>query len=351
MKTHFWGIVSILFLVSCNQKNKVEQVERAFYYWKTSEEDLKSSEYNVLDSLKIKKLYVKFFEVEYNQTMGNIPVSKTNLNKYYWFDEDKIEINTIIVPTIFIKNDVFIKSSKTELDTLISNIHQLVKKYHKEKFKNFDRHLNEIQFDCDWTLKSKDNYFYFLEEFHKQTKIDLSCTLRLYPYKYRTKMGIPPVKKVTLMCYNLIQPFEDNTKNSILEISELESYLTVSKKYPLHLDIALPIFSWCHLYQYDEFRGFTGLKKDVLNKISNKKSDLWYEVKIDTSINDTYYRIGDKIKFEEANEQKINDAITLLKKNIDFDKQTTITLFHLDSNNLNVYDHETLAKFYSSFSN
>lgn len=351
MKTSFWGIICLLFLASCSHENKVEKVERAFYYWKSSESGFENSEFDALDSLKIKKLYVKFFEVSRNETMGNIPISKTNLNNDYWYNDNKENFSVIIVPTVFIKNEVFIKSTKSEIDTLISNIHHLVKKYHKERFKNYNEKINEIQFDCDWTIKSKDNYFYFLEEFHKQTKIDLSCTLRLYPYKYRTKMGIPPVKKATLMCYNLIQPFKDNTKNSILEVSELESYLTVSKKYPFHLDIALPVFSWCHHYQYDQFKGFTGLQKEVLEKISHKKNSLWYEIKKDTSINDTYYRIGDKIKFEEASEQNINKAIKLLKKHIDFDKQTTITLFHLDSNNLNSYKNETLAKFYTSFSN
>lgn len=351
MKTCFWGIVALLFLTSCNKENKVEHVERAFYYWKSNEDNLNQIEKEALDSLNINKLYVKFFEVSHNQTMGNIPISKTNITENYWYNDTEKKSKIIIVPTIFIKNDVFLKSSKKDIDTLVSNIYHLVKKYHKERFNKFESKLTEIQFDCDWTLKSKENYFYFLNEFHKKTNLELSCTLRLYPYKYRTKMGIPPVKKVTLMCYNLIQPFKDNAKNSILDVDELEAYLTVSKKYPIHLDIALPVFSWCHHYQYDEFKGFTTLPKKTLEKICTKKSELWYVIKKDTTIYDTYYRVGDKIKYEEANEQKINMAISLLKKKIDFDQNTTITLFHLDSTNINNKNYEKLSKFYTSFSN
>jgi hypothetical protein len=349
MQRFFLVLLFLTVLSSCHH-NKIENIERAFYYWKSKEYGLNDDESKWFDTLNVKKLYVKFFEVKYDEAMGNIPISKNRLYIYNYKKKDE-EINNNVVPTVFIKNDVFIKSSKSEIDTLISNVEFLIKKYKKERFSTKNNEIKEIQFDCDWTLKSKENYFYFLREFQKKSNIDLSCTLRLYPYKYRTKMGIPPVKKVTLMCYNLIQPFENKSKNSILDIDELKSYLTVDEKYPLHMDIALPIFSWCHHYQYDQFQGFTNLKAEDLKKIATKKSDLWYEITKDSVINEVYYRQGDKIKFEEVNENTVEDVVKILKGKVRFDKECTVILFHLDSDNLKSYNYEALDKFYTSFSN
>ena len=46
---------------SCS--HKAEHVERAFYYWKNNEYKLVGQERNLLDTLKIKKMYFKCFEV------------------------------------------------------------------------------------------------------------------------------------------------------------------------------------------------------------------------------------------------------------------------------------------------
>lgn len=342
------GLLSA-FLFSCNKDHKIEHIERAFYYWKSERDDFDSNEFKLLDTLQVKKLYVKFFEVKYDETMGNIPFSKTNVNKYKWYDNDQPKDSLQIIPTVFIKNEVFLKSSKSEIDTLASNVNHLVSKYFDDRFKNYIDY-KEIQIDCDWTLISRDNYFYFLKQLQKLSSKELSCTLRLYPYKYRTKMGIPPVKKATLMCYNLIQPFKDNTKNSILDLDELDSYLTVDKKYPIHLDVALPLFSWAHHYQYDEFKGFVNLNELFLKEVCEQKSELWYEVKKDTSFGNLYFRIGDKIKYEDVSEKKIRNAIGKLKNKVKFDDKTTVTFFHLDSIISNKYSHETLTSFYNSFS-
>jgi hypothetical protein len=348
-KVFFFGMITMLFF-SCQKQNKIENVERAFYYWKSDESHLNDAEYKILDSLKVEDLYVKLFEVKYDQTMGNIPIAKTSVNNGYWYGSDLKKDTLNIIPTVFIKNEVFLKSKKDELDTLAHNVKYLVSKYHKDRFRNYPDY-NEIQIDCDWTIKSKDNYFYFLKELARVTKKDLSCTLRLYPYKYRTKMGVPPVKRATLMCYNLIQPFAERNKNSILDIKELETYLTVDKKYPIHLDIALPLFSWGFHYQYDEFKGFVKVDEGFLKKTCDRKSDFWYEIKKDTSLNDTYFRIGDKIKYEDVGSAKVSEAIKELRQKVKFDQSARVTFFHLDSVILKKYKYETLDRYYSSFYN
>ncbi|WP_207392401.1 hypothetical protein, partial [Paracoccus nototheniae] len=150
------------FLFSCKNNSKIEIVDRAFYYWKSDDSSLKDNEQEIIDTLKIKKMYFKFFEVKHDETMGNITISKTDFYSNMSDDSSKKKGSWIIVPTMFIKNDVFIKSSKKEIDTLASNINHLISKIYKEKFSNYNNY-NEVQIDCDWTLKSKDNYFYFLK--------------------------------------------------------------------------------------------------------------------------------------------------------------------------------------------
>ncbi|MBP6387289.1 MAG: hypothetical protein KA327_11795, partial [Pseudarcicella sp.] len=70
-----------------------------------------------------------------------------------------------------------------------------------------------------------------------------------------------------------------------------------------------------------------------------------------TSLNygQTYLRKGDQIKIEEINKQTLNEAIAILKQNVVFEKNTTVSLFDLDINTFKQYNNEELANFYNSF--
>lgn len=343
MKNIFLFLSLVLFLISC--ENKVESVEKAFYYWKSDSYSLSEKEKDILKNQDIKKLYVKFFEVDYSEAMGNFPVSKTSYSYYTCCDGEKAGYE--VIPAVYIKNIVFQKSSEKELDQLADNVNYLVDKYAQEKMDSLQ--VSEIQIDCDWTESTKNNYFYFLKKLKPLSKKQISATLRLYPYKYPDKMGVPPVDKVTLMCYNLINPLEDKSKNSILDLKELESYLDGTQKYPLHLDIALPVYSWMQIYQNNRFTGII-YNGNQLKKSLKSVKPMWYEVTKDTAMDyQTYLRIGDKIKYEEITTDKINQAIELIKKHVKFDKNITVTLFHLDENQLKNYTDEEISSFYSRF--
>ena len=208
----------------------------------------------------------------------------------------------------------------------------------------------EIQMDCDWTPKSRDKYFYFLRKLKAKAETQVSCTLRLYPYKYPVKMGVPPVDKAMLMCYNLVNPLESETTNSILDTGELSKYLDKKREYPLHIDIALPVFSWMQVYQNKRFRGLIYPGDNSVKKILKQVKPLWYEVTKDTLLDDHYLRIGDLVKYEEITPQKINAAIKIIKENVALEKTITVALYHLDEKELNNFTNETLTGFYTSFS-
>lgn len=343
-------------LMACQEKRKEKNIERAFYYWKNNSYSLDSSELAQIKNLNTQKLYVKFFEVEKDPVFGAAPIAKSQLHIYdysigYLKTEDTVLSGVMnhleIVPTVFIKNEVLHLATNGSLDTLADNLNFLISKYMKEKMRSYS--FKEIQIDCDWTAKTKDNYFYLLKVIKKTSHKILSCTLRLYPYKYPDFMGIPPVDKATLMCYNLVNPLENENMNSILDNQELESYLKNVKKYPIHLDIALPLFSWMQVYQNNEFAGIISINDLNMKKDLKPIKPLWCEVQNDKEVGNLYLREGDKIKLEEVTEETLKKTILLLQENVSLDDTTTITLFHLDSKNLKNYTNETLNSFYSDF--
>ena len=335
-------------LLSCKKNNEIVKVERAFYYWKT--ESIGQDNLKQLKKLEVKKLYVKFFEVDYNEAQGNFPYCK-NRPPYYDFDDlDSIKI----VPTIFIKNEIFKHNDEKSLDKLADNIVFLINKYSSkegdyttsEKYFDYD----EIQIDCDWTKSSKDKYFYLLKKIKELSNKNISCTLRLYPYKYPEIMGVPPVDKATLMCYNLIKPLSQQSQNSILDIEELKKYLNKKRSYPVHLDVALPTFYWTQLYKNNQFRQLIELSTNDVKKFASQVKPLWYQVQRDTNINYQYYlKAGDQLKCEDVSSSTLLEAIEIIKRNVVLDKHTTICLFDLDNSTFNQYPNEKISSFYSSF--
>jgi hypothetical protein len=337
--------VSCLFL-SCSQKEtKVENVEKAFYYWKsnTSFDDYSMERIN---KLKVKKIYLKFFEVDYNETMGNFPYEKNKPSEYDFRDLDSLTI----VPTIFIKNEIFQYNTEKSLDKLADNIVFLIDKYHKGSEKPIFNY-SEIQIDCDWNKSTKDKYFYLLKKIKELSKKEISCTLRLYPYKYPDIMGVPPVDKAMLMCYNLIKPLSNKNKNSILDLSELKSYLNERRSYPVHLDVALPVFYWTQWYQNNRFSGLLNINSADIAGFTKEVKPMWYEVTKDSTYNyDSYFKKGDQIKCEEVSASTINEAISIIRQHVELDKNTTVSLFHLDDSTFKKYNDEEISSFYSSFS-
>ncbi len=350
MKKYFlFCVFLVLLFVSCERKKAIV-VEPAFYMWNSG------GFYGVRDEiadLNVSKFYYKIFEVDYNEVRGNFPIAK-NRPDFYGYREYKNETMEII-PTVFVKNEVLKHNDHKSLDELADNIVYLISKYidpliveNKEKEKII---YNEIQIDCDWTKSTKDNYFYLLRKIKELSKKKLSCTLRLYPYAYPEIMGVPPVDRVTLMCYNLISPLDNPNKNSILDVAELEKYIKGKKKYPLKLDVALPVFSWTQLYQNNRFARLLNLTSKDIKTVSEKTDEFWHTITKDTTVNwDVKLKMGDRIKCEEVPLADLKKAVALIKKHVPLDGNVTISLFDLQSSVFKKYSHEELSDLYTSFS-
>lgn len=336
------GLITVLCCIVCGCQKKPPVVFPSFYYWKNNANNLSKTEKNYLDTFRIKKLYVKYFEVSRDSLWGNAPVAKTTLNIKQWDS-----VTAEIIPVVFVRNEVMLRSKKPALDSLADNISFLIRKIATEKM---NTGYKEIQIDCDWTEKSKENYFYFLQQFKKASGKVVSVTLRLYPYKYADKMGIPPVDKVTLMCYNLVNALQNESKNSILDINELQKYLDKKREYPLHLDIALPAYSWMLLYQNNKFKGIISRENASLENMLSETKPLWYTVTKDTVIDDFYLRNGDKIKYETIAPDVLYKECDIVKKNVILDDSVTVSVFHLDEQKLSTYSYEVFDSVYTYFS-
>lgn len=378
MKNVFFVLLFVV-LSSGNREND-HKVIRSFCYWKTNlyfqEEDD-----SLVNKLDVKHMYVRFFDVDYN------PYSKEPLPVATIWDISFNKSNPEITPSIFITNEVVLKSDTKQLDSLAvrmaKRIEQIGKKmndtkadiiasnivYPKDYYKQKDyKPLNydsvrsaesaklkvafkEILIDCDWTEKSQKNYFYLLKQIKSQLPSSkIAATIRLWQYKYASKAGIPPVDKGLLMCYNITKPDDLQTKNSIATSEELAQYIT-HDDYKLKLDIALPLYSWAVAFRGNQFKGILSDYDQLIKDTSKvkKTSDTQYVLQDDVLVGQTYLRNGDEIRIEKISDSELDKMISIIKNKIQIDNQTKVTFFSFDKKYINDYGTENISNYYARF--
>jgi hypothetical protein len=345
-------VLLILTYASIYFFNREIKPQRAFYYWQNQPYFLSDNESQTIKTLNVNKLYIKFFEVDKNDIQGIFPFAKNELN---FSQYDSLENTIEVVPTIYIRNEVFKQTSRKEIDQLAENLLFLIEKKFKKQFEE-NPIPKEIQMDCDWTESTKDNYMLFLNILKQKMlkksffkNVSTSATLRLYAYKFPDKMGVLPVDRAMLMCYNLIPPFDAGDRNSILNLNELNKYLVGADTYPIPLDIALPIYSSVQVYQNNSFAGIIYNEDSTFMSKTKKLNNTWYLSKIDTVINDIFLRKGDKLKFEKTTFKTLNRAIKSIIEHVKLDENPTISFFHLDDYELTNFSHEELDSCYNHF--
>lgn len=341
----FLKLLLIVPLISSCHQSKDLKIERAIYKWEGRYFD--SKELSEIKSLGVQKVYHKIFEVDFSAVRGNFPFEK---NKP-WYGNEFYNANMELVPTVFIKNEIFAHNDNKSLDKLADDIVFLINKYcQNPTYGVLQINYDEIQIDCDWTMSTKDKYFYLLKKIKEISGKKLSCTLRLYAYAYPDIMGVPPVDKVMLMCYNLIKPLSDHKRNSILDLDEMKKYMH-KKKYPVKMDIALPIFYWSLLFKNNQFEGTLDLTSNEINSFAKVVEPYWYEVQRDTLIEyHKYLQEGDRIKSEEVPIEDIMNALDILSNIVKNEDVVTIALFSWKSSTLKHYSHEDLDAIYNRLS-
>lgn len=217
-------------LSGCSRPNSTAHT--AFYYWK-SNFYLNAAQDSLLRATG-NRLYLHLFDVAWDDRSGKtFPDAVVRL---------RASVKGLqIVPVIYIRNQVFEHLTASGTDSLARQVTSFTERLAQAQQLAYDR----LQFDCDWTLKTRDRYFQFLLAIKKIAKLPLEATIRLHQVKYRAQTGVPPVNSGVLMFYNMGKISADaDSPNSIYNEADAEKYLAELNNYPLPLDVALPAFSW-----------------------------------------------------------------------------------------------------------
>lgn len=337
---------SIYFLLICclycSCRHEPPKLTTAFYHWKTALA-LSQEERTYLDSLKSNKLYVKFFDIDWDaQQQMAIPLA-----------EVQVAAHTIrsleVIPCIFITNRTF----KQLPDDQVEDLTDKVLKKIKELAQQLPAHkINELQFDCDWSKSTRAIYFRFLEVIKKKApEYSLSATIRLHQIKFANQTGIPPVERGMLMCYNMGDVDKVDTPNSIFDINILKQYLEGFENYTLDLDIALPIFYWGVLIRDNKvIKLINNLDSEALSDstLFAKKDAIHFDVLKSTYLKGYYLYEGDQLRLEHVSFQDLS-AGAYLMKNVLPQYDRTISYYHLDTTTIKYYPHGKMEKIYTIF--
>lgn len=317
---YFFIFISLLF-ISCEKKSPNNY---AFYYWRT-EFNLNKTEKELLQKSTSKDFYIRIFDLDKKE--GNISkVGEINFKQ-------KLDFEQNIVPVIFITNRTWESATENDFNFATNTIYNSIKKLEE----NSNKKISEIQIDCDWTNKTKTDYFKFLEKLKAKTQKEISCTLRLHQVKDKKETGIPPVKKVYLMCYATSSPLENLEKNTILDVPTLKNYLSKLEDYPVKMNVALPIYSWGivtnHLGKRKLINALT--EEDLKTQNFEKLGNSTYKILKDGFYFGMYLNKNFTIKVEPIPEKDIIEVQKFIDQKIKYPH--LYIYYHLDSKFTNRY--------------
>ncbi|MFM9946926.1 MAG: hypothetical protein ACKV1O_03210 [Saprospiraceae bacterium] len=334
-------VTMLLFLLtSCTQPET--QIFPAFYHWRTRL-TLTETERTYLQELRVKKLYAKFFDVDWSESSQQaLPQALIELAP------ETLPDSVALIPTIFITNRTFLNLPASEIPQLATNICDKIKALAKAPFE-------EVQLDCDWSETTRAPYFQLLEAMRQNLgpAVSLSATIRLHQVKYPKQTGVPPVDRGMLMFYNMGDVEAGEERNSILNLETAQQYLDKNTaRYPLPLDVALPLFSWGVLFREGKMiRLINNLTTaalagdDRLRAIEPNR----FEVVRSGYLDGYYLYTEDEIRIEAVQPIELNATADLLKEYLPEATERNLAFYHLDPVLIRRYTLEELTIILQAF--
>ena len=222
------SLLLCLLTTGCSERQELTE-GNAVYFWRTDLR-LDSTEWAFLQRYHINKVYCRYFDVvideEGAEPKPNATITFSNTLP------DSIEL----IPTVYITEDCMHQKHAGLAEKIVKRIRQMNET-------NDIKHVSEIQIDCDYTSKSRKNYYQFLEEVKEAWGQTLSTTIRLH----QLSMEAPPVDYGVLMIYNTGDPRKWEERNPILDIRDVQPYLKRLDSYPLPLAAAYPVYQWVRM--------------------------------------------------------------------------------------------------------
>jgi hypothetical protein len=339
----FAAVICLFSLISCSQ-NPQKEINRGVYFWK-SNFTLSKEEQNWLKETEIQKLYMRFFDVDWNSKINSaVPIGDVIITTK---DIGNIEI----IPVVFITKRILSNIPDSLVSELSGNIYKKI--FGKLSFfKN--QTIKEIQLDCDWTETTREKYFNIIEHLKqlcKEKKIEITATIRLHQVKYFDITGVPPVKRGMLMFYNMSDVSDIRTINSIYDEDVAKRYLVNFDRYPLDLDVVLPAFSWACWFRGEKLKNLINdLKACDLEKSQSfvKEDTNIFRAGEDCFINGNYISSGDFLRTEETDFRSTLGAAKLLAPHIK-NTNLTISIYHLNEEVVKSYGKDEFQDIVSSF--
>ena len=219
------SLLLCLLTTGCSERQELTE-GNAVYFWRTDLR-LDSTELAFLQRYHINKVYCRYFDVVIDEE-GAEPKPNATI-AFSSTLPDSIEL----IPTVYITEDCMHQKHAGLAEKIVKRIRQMNET-------NDIKHVSEIQIDCDYTSKSRKNYYEFLEEVKQAWGQTLSTTIRLH----QLSMEAPPVDYGVLMVYNTGDPRKWEERNPILDIRDVQPYLKRLDSYPLPLAAAYPVYQW-----------------------------------------------------------------------------------------------------------
>ena len=312
----------------------------AIYHWKTVF-DLREDEAAFLKAHSVRKMYVRYFDVDVetspmNATCSAIPIGTTVFKSP---KPSGIEI----IPTVFITVKALISSKEEGIKDIASKIYTRV--VNMSDYNDMGQ-IREIQLDCDWTGSTQELFFALCREMVRLAHTDsilVSSTIRLH----QLGMDPPPVDQGVLMVYNTGALRETRTKNSILDYDDVKTYLSGKTiRYRLPLDFAFPTYGWGVMFRNGGYNGILH-KTDFSDETRYKKGrEGTFIVKKDHVVEGRSLWEGDVIRMEYPTADDVIKVAELVAVSIK-DSTHSVILYHLDSNNLNKFTDDEISSIYS----
>lgn len=350
MKFFQWLTLCILTwigLASCQNKTpNYSRGENGIYYWRTTFA-LNDYENAFVKSHNVKKLYIKFFDVD----RGWGPKNEENIIPEATIQfKDTVLSGLEIIPTIYITTSAIEAMQLKEKDYAEKILKRVDAMCRQNQIK-----FNELQLDCDWTKNTRKYFFKLCEEIKQSldSTQTLSSTIRLH----QLTQTPPPVDKGVLMVYNTGNLMELSTENSIFSRKDIEPYLRDNRlsNYSLPLDVAYPAYGWSVVFHPEidkyyfnrimrrtDFSSYPQLKSidkntyEATDEINfSTSSDLW----------DKVYE-GYRIRVERPTAQEILEVKRLIEAQL-ADKPHNNILYHLDETQLSNYSDNEISEIYS----
>ena len=282
--------------------------EQALYCWRTQVQFL-AEEADFVKNNRIERLYIRYCDVGLRDN-APVPIAPVDI------DTLSVQGKTVI-PVVYLKNEIFNSELTEGNSTYISMLAHKLGDYIEQINRYYHLRVSEVQFDCDWSLSTKQAYFSMLEAFKKEYPYQLSATIRLHQVKYREETGVPPVDYGVLMYYNMGR-ITATGANSIYDRSTALRYLGKLREYPLPLDIALPMFAWgVHSADGQVLNLVGGLTHAEAQAISTlvriEASDI-YKVAEQTYYKGRVWQAGDLIKIEEVSDAQRKEMLADLRE-------------------------------------